>query len=125
MKIIVDAYNLMYRMDLKATSLETKRAEMIEMIQEFLAINPAEMILVFDGGRNESNHRGHEKHGQIKVIFSAQGESADDIIEELVRTRTGKAKEHLVVSSDNRLIKYALDNHFQSMNSDAFAEYFK
>ncbi|HNZ30287.1 MAG TPA: NYN domain-containing protein [Candidatus Goldiibacteriota bacterium] len=123
MKIIIDGYNLMYRVRFKGVTLEQKREEMMDMIKEFLALNPNDVTVVFDASRSISNHRGHQRFGEIKAVFSGPGESADDIIEEMIRNRTGKAREHMVVSSDNRLIKYALEHHFKTMTSDEFAEY--
>jgi predicted RNA-binding protein with PIN domain len=124
MKIIIDGYNLMYRMELTGT-LEQKREKLLEELAEFLAVNPNEMLLVFDGGRNPSNHRGKDfKHG-IKIFYSAAGETADDYIMEMVEKRTGKAKTHLVVSSDRKITDFAKAHSMKVMTSDEFVEYFE
>ncbi len=125
MKIIIDGYNLLPRMNIKGVSLEEKRNNMIEQLKEFLDVNKAEMTVVFDGTRQESLHRGAEKRGLIKLIFSARGETADEVIVELIKNRTGKAREHMVVTSDNRIIKAVSELSVKHMKSEDFAVYFE
>ena len=124
MKIIIDGYNLMYRMELTGT-LEQKREKLLEELAEFMAVNPNEILLVFDGGRNPSQHRGKDMKYGIKIFYSAQGETADDYIMEMVEKRTGKAKTHLVVSSDRKITTFAKEHHMKIMTSDEFVEYFE
>ena len=122
MKIIIDGYNLMYRLELDG-SLEHKRDVMLEMLAEFLAVNPNEMLVVFDGRNNQSTLRGRQdKHG-IKVYYSAQGETADDYIMEMIEKRTGKAKTHLIVTSDRKIADFAREHNMKTATSDEFVEY--
>ena len=123
MKLIIDAYNLLYRVDTKKSSLEAKREELISLIEEFMTVNKADVTLVFDGRNQESNTRGHDKRGPLKIIFSARGETADEIIMEMIQKRTGKAKEYVIVSSDNMIKNFALENHMNAMTSDEFIDY--
>jgi len=123
MKLIIDGYNLMYRLQMKADSLEKKREKLLALLNEFLDVNGGSMTVAFDGSRNPSMHRGKETHGKIRVIYSANGETADDVIIELIKGRKGKAKEFVVVSSDNKLINCARENFMNAMTSDQFIEY--
>lgn len=124
MKVIIDGYNLMYRMEVTGT-LEQKREKMLEALAEFLTVNPSDMIVVFDGKNNPSTQRGKEvKHG-IKIFYSAQGETADDYIMEMIEKRTGKAKLHLIVSSDREITNFATKHFMKIMTSDQFMEYFE
>jgi|SRR5208283_4834149 len=123
MKLIIDAYNLMYRLAIKADTLEKKRDKLIGLLNEFLEVNGGTITLVFDAGKNPSQHRGRETRGKIKVVFSANEETADDVIIELIKGRKGKAREYAVVSSDNKLIDCARENFMNAMTSDQFAEY--
>ena len=81
------------------------------------------MTVVFDGRHNPSQHRGAEKRGKVKIIFSAQGETADDIIMEMTDKRTEKARTYVIVTSDNRIRQYAAERQIKSITSDEFAEY--
>jgi predicted RNA-binding protein with PIN domain len=125
MIIIIDGYNLLPNLKIKGDSFEQKRENLIVQLREFIAVNPAKITLVFDGGRNPSQHRGAEKHGPIQVIYSAQGELADDVIEELIAKRKGKARDYLMVSSDRRLQVFAEEHDVKWMSSQKFAEYFE
>jgi uncharacterized protein len=125
MFIIIDGYNLMPNLRIKGASFEQNRENMIAQLLEFISINPADVTVVLDGTRNPSMHRGNESHSGIKVIFSAQGETADDVIEELISKRKGKARDYLIVSSDRRLQTFAEEHAMKWMNSQKFAEYFE
>jgi predicted RNA-binding protein with PIN domain len=125
MIIIIDGYNLLPNLSVKGDTFEAKRENMIAQLMDFVEVNPAKIILVFDGQRNPSMHRGNETHGQIQVIFSAQGETADDVIEELIMKRKGKARDYLMVSSDRRLIDFAAENAVKTMTSQVFGELFE
>lgn len=125
MIIIIDGYNLLPNLRIKGDSFEKKREHMIAQLHEFIDVNPASVTIVFDGTHNPSMHRGNENHGGIKVIFSAQGETADDVIENLIKTRKAKARDHLIVSSDRRLQTFAEENAMKWISSQKFAEYFE
>ena len=125
MIILIDGYNLLPNLSVKGDTFEAKRENMIAQLMDFVEVNPAKIILVFDGQRNPSMHRGNETRGPIKVIFSAQGETADDVIEDLISKRKGKARDHLLVSSDRRLQEFAAEKDIKWMNSQKFAEYFE
>jgi uncharacterized protein len=125
MIIIIDGYNLMPNIATKGRSFEQQRENMIAQLLEFISVNPAQVVLAFDGQHNPSMHRGNETHGPIRVIFSAQGETADDVIEDLISKRKGKAKDYLIVSSDRRLQNFAEEHSMQWMSSQKFAEYFE
>lgn len=122
MKIIIDGYNLMYRMEITGT-LERKREKMIDELTQFLSVNPNEMLVVFDGTNNPSAHRGKEVKNGIKIFYSAQGETADDYIMDMIEKRTGKAKTHLVVSSDRKITNFAVKHFMKIMTSDEFVDY--
>lgn len=125
MIILIDGYNLMPNLKLRGDTFEAKRENMIAQLIDFVRVNPAKIILVFDGQHNPSMHRGNETHGPIQVIFSAQGETADDVIEDLIMKRKGKARDYMMVSSDRRLINFAAENAVKTMTSQQFAELFE
>ena len=125
MIVIIDGYNLMPNLKVKGDTFEAKRDNLIAQLLEFVQVNPAKIILVFDGQKNPSQHRGSENRAGITVMFSAQGETADDLIEDLIKKRKAKAREYLMVSSDRRLIDFATENNISAMTSQKFAEYFE
>ena len=125
MQIIIDGYNLMYCMKLKGESLQEKRQSLIDELHQFLEVNNADIVIVFDGHRNLSMHKSIEKHGKIKIIYSANNQTADDVIIEMIKNRKIKARNIVVVTSDRKIINYAVLNRIKIVKSMDFAEYFE
>ncbi len=125
MIVIIDGYNLMPYLAVKGDTFEKQRGSMLAELQEFISVNPASITVVFDGHHNPSMHRGNENHGGIRVIYSAQGETADDVIEALIAGRKGRARDYLIVSSDRRLQNFAEEHEMKWMSSQKFSEYFE
>lgn len=125
MHIIIDGYNLMPCMKLKGDSLHKKREDLINELHQFLKINHGNITLVFDGYKNISEYKSIEKQGNIKIIYSAKNQSADEVIIELIEKREVKAKNMVLVTSDRKLINFAASNRIKTINSSNFAEYFE
>ena len=125
MRIIIDGYNLLHRVKATGNSLEKKREYLIEKLAEFRSTNDnvSAIAVVFDAKGGMSSIRGYGKNMGIELIYAAQDETADDVIMEMVTKRKGKARDHLVVSSDNRITNYAAANSMNIMSSDEFADY--
>ena len=123
MKLIIDGYNLMYKLKPNDPTLEKKRERLILLLSEFKKINNVDLILVFDGKFQESGHRGYETRAGIKIIFSAKEETADDVIIDILRKRKEKPKNYAVVSSDNKIKDFAYENNIHIILSEDFLEY--
>jgi predicted RNA-binding protein with PIN domain len=85
--------------------------------------NVSAIAVVFDAKGGQSSIRGFGTSMGIELVYATQEETADDVIMEMVAKRKGKARDHLVVSSDNRITNFAAANSMNIMSSDAFAEY--
>ena len=123
MKIIIDGYNLMPYLDTGKKNLQERREILCGLINEFLEVNTGSAVIVFDGHSNPSAYRGHEKKGKVKVVFSANGENADDVIMEMIKKRDGRAREYMVITTDRRIKDFAAQNSVKTMDSGQFAEY--
>lgn len=124
-RIIIDGYNLLHRLKPTGDTLEKKRDYLIERLTEFRSENDnvSAIAVVFDAKGGQSSIRGYATKYSIELIYAAQDESADDVIMEMVTKRKGKARDHLVISSDNRITNFASANAMNIMSSDEFAEY--
>ena len=91
MQIIIDGYNLMYCIKLRGDNFQEKREELINKLHQFLEINHGNITLVFDGHKNISEHKSIEKQGNIRIIYSANNQTADDVIIELIKNRKTKS----------------------------------
>lgn len=125
MNIIIDGYNLMHYMKLKGDSFQKKREDLINELRQFLEINHGNITLVFDGHKNISEHKSIEKQGSIRIIYSAKNQSADDVIIELIKNRKVKARNMVLITSDRKLVNFAVSNRIKTINSSHFAEYFE
>ncbi|MCX8094365.1 MAG: NYN domain-containing protein [Candidatus Goldbacteria bacterium] len=125
MHIIIDGYNLMHCMKLKGESFKQQREYLIYLLQQFLAINEGNITVVFDGHKNISEHKSIEKHGKVKVIYSAKNQSADDVIIEMLMKGKEKVKNIILITSDRKLINFASAKKIKIMSSLNFAEYFE
>ena len=124
MKIIIDGYNLMHRVKMKGDTLERKREFLAGLINAFAALNEIrEVAIVFDAGKGGSSLRGRQSMGVTDLYYATQEETADDFIMDMIKKRKGKAKEYLIVSSDNKIIRFAQENFMNTMGSDEFAGY--
>lgn len=122
MKLIIDGYNLIYSLKLKK-SLQEKREKLISLLKEFKDINKVDILVVFDGASQESEHRGYENRDGIMVIFSARGETADDVIISILKKTKGKTKNYAIVTSDNKIANFAYENSVRVISSEDFADY--
>ncbi len=62
-----------------------------------------EPVIVFDGAGNLSDERPDFSRAGVRVVFSAQGESADTVIERLVTKARNQNRDVLLVTSDNTI----------------------
>lgn len=93
MHLIIDGYNFIGRQKGLRGDLEGKRARLIEQLTAYRRIKKLPVTVVFDG----SGTGAAERSGGIEVIFSGQGESADDVI---IRMAENFREGCTVVSSD-------------------------
>ncbi len=99
MRVVIDGYNLLFAVGRLGPrsgrpALEGARRWLVQQLRQG-ATAVADVTVVFDGyGRAEAP-------GDVGVVFS-QGESADDVIEELIRAEPAPRR-LTVVSDDNRL----------------------
>lgn len=101
--LIVDGYNIIGAwpelIELKRLSLEEARRSLISKMSEYQAFSGTKVIIVFDAhqiagrGRRESSNR-------VKVLYSGEDETADEMIERLVGELNSKRRNIFVATSD-------------------------
>jgi hypothetical protein len=77
-----------------------------------------EIILVFDGHKGGTARGSRDVRGGVVVMYTGQGESADDAIKRLI---TQERKEWIVVSSDRSIEQYAWSHNAVPVPSARFA----
>jgi len=98
---LVDGYNLIYAwQELKGEELAIARDHLIHILIEYGAYEKFDITIVFDAGSTEEEEHIEKYNDHFKVIYTAQGETADSVIERLVYELVKHRKEIHVVSSD-------------------------
>ncbi len=103
-QIIVDGYNLIGSQRGLRGDLEGKRYRLIQRLQKYREKKGFGVILVFDGWRSGRSTEVQRQSGGITVIFSQQGEKADDVIIKLAKQLGSGC---VVVTSDREVRRSA------------------
>lgn len=103
-KIFVDGYNVINSWpqlrDMKNYSYEAARAKLIDMLQSYAAFKGWNIIIVFDAHMVKGSLEKKERLGNLMVVFTKEGETADGYIERIVNN-IGRTSEVYVVTSDS------------------------
>ena len=109
MKFLIDGYNLMHALGLARPrgpkQLERSRTDLIDWVLRVHGADARSVTVVFDGRERVGERDEILIDRELRIRFSA-GESADDLIEEMIR-REANPKTLTVVSSDRRLMDAA------------------
>ena len=103
--VFVDGYNVVNSWDIlkkeKSISLESARQKLIDILDNYGAINGCKVILVFDGYKVAGNRESkYEYNKNLVIIFTKDGVTADAYIEKEVN-HIGRKYEVHVVTSDS------------------------
>lgn len=86
--LFVDGYNIIGAWQemakLRDVDLESARRKLIDEMIEYQAVSHYRIVLVFDGHLVKNNKGSKEVYGNIEVIYTKEGETADTMIERLV-----------------------------------------
>lgn len=103
--VFVDGYNVVNSWSIlkkeKSVSLESARQKLIDILDNYGAVNGCKVILVFDGYKVAGNRESkYEYNKNLVVIFTKDGVTADAYIEKEVN-HIGRKYEVQVVTSDS------------------------
>jgi predicted RNA-binding protein with PIN domain len=101
-KIIVDGYNVVHaderlKRELRV-DLHSARRELIGRFAAYLREKNLQITLVFDG-RGGLTDVDVEIPGKLQVLYSSSGQSADDLILEILE-KSANPRQYIVVTSD-------------------------
>lgn len=101
MHYYIDGYNLMFRRSYADDDLQKQRERIIQELSTKIAFLQLNVTLVFDSHLQAGREaRIHSKN--VEILFTAQGETADDLILAALKTAE-KPSQEIVVTSDKRL----------------------
>ena len=121
--IIVDGYNVIFAWDelkkLAADSLDLARTRLMDMLSCYCGFTQTELVLVFDAYRTPGNPGARSEYHNIRVAYTADGETADAYIERMAGD-IGKNYRVRVVTSDNLIRLGALRSGVLRTSSGEF-----
>lgn len=101
--LIVDGYNIINSWrelnELKNKDFAGARDKLVDILSDFQGITGAKTVLVFDAGNVKGGLENRQVVGDIDIIYTQQGETADSFIEKLVG-RLPPGSNVLVATSD-------------------------
>lgn len=106
MHYFIDAYNLLFRITHDIENLSLMREQLIKSINLKAQVLNLKITLVFDGTFQKEQMQRYTRFYEIEIYFSSTGETADDLILELVKDQK-RPHEVTVVTSDKKLAWYA------------------
>jgi predicted RNA-binding protein with PIN domain len=109
-KIIVDGYNVIYADDSlrrhAIRDMERARRSFLGRVKSYIAGRNVQVTVVFDG-RGGIADAETVVPGKLQIIYSARGQTADDLIIHMV-SEAGAPQAYLVVTSDKAHIRPAV-----------------
>lgn len=101
--VFIDGYNVINSWpnlkNIKDYSFESARKQLIDILHNYASYNLCRIILVFDAHKVRGNIEKKYVEGNITVVFTKDGETADAYIERMVND-IGRRVEVVVVTSD-------------------------
>lgn len=101
--LVVDGYNVIGAWKLvtqKGWTIDQSREELLHRLSEYVAFHGYEAVLVFDGTKSGRLIRSTETVGTVQVVYTRQGETADQYIERFCDMQP-KYREIQVVTNDS------------------------
>ena len=101
--LIVDGYNIIFAWDglreQAQTDLSGARERLLDLLSNYCGYHPCELVVVFDSYRVKGGVGSKAKERNLRVVYTAEGESADQYIEALT-DKIGKNYSVRVATSD-------------------------
>lgn len=102
--LIVDGYNVINawpELILIKDNLEYARAKLVDILSEYGAYKGVKTIIVFDAHLAAGKSASQILNGELEVIYTKEGETADSCIEKMVYFLAGQGEHVYVVTSDS------------------------
>ena len=101
--LIVDGYNIIFAWDglreQAQTDLAGARERLLDLLSNYCGYHPCELVVVFDSYRVKGGAGSRTKERNLRVVYTQEGQSADQYIEALA-DRIGKNYAVRVATSD-------------------------
>lgn len=116
MIILIDAYNLFKTVLHNEFVQKNEQIKFLNMFEKYAMMRTHQIILVFDGENNMSEHVNN--YTLIKIYYSGYKQTADDVIKKQLQILKGQ--DLLLVTSDRDICQFAKQCAVESISSQEF-----
>ncbi len=86
--LLIDGYNIIFAWEelkeMSKLNLESARSLLIEVLQNYQGYTNEKILLIFDAYKQPGNNGSTESYGDLRVIYTKEGQTADQYIEKFV-----------------------------------------
>ena len=119
--VVIDGYNLIRQSDSLSAeeelSIKSAREALLEQLRQYKQIRGHRITVVFDAANKPLLAEERLQKKGIRIIYSAQGESADTVIKRICRREGERA---VVVTSDRELATHVEGSGSVAIGSEDF-----
>lgn len=119
MAYLIDGNNLLGRIAPHELREKSGREGLVVRLLAFQKVTHTRIHLVFDGNP-ERERTEVPVNPKFTVLYPGEGQSADDVIEDVICRQTDRRR-FFVVSSDRAIREFAKENGVTPVTSEAFA----
>jgi hypothetical protein len=123
MAYLIDGNNLLGRVAPEELRQRSGRGALVAKLLAFQKVTRTRLHLVFDGNP-ERERTEVPVNPKFTVLYPGEGETADDVIEDVVRRLTDRRR-FFVVSSDRAVREFAKASGVTAVTSEEFARELK
>jgi predicted RNA-binding protein with PIN domain len=123
MAYLIDGNNLLGRLAAHELKDRSGRDGLVVRLLAFQRVTRARIHLVFDG-KSDEDRTVVPVNPKFMILYPAEGQSADDVIKDLVSRQTDRRR-FFVVSSDRDIREFARKAGVRSVTSDDFVRELK
>lgn len=108
--LVVDGYNIIFAWPdldrLKNDSLEHARDKLVDILANYAALSGSKVCVVFDAHQVKNGIQRVEEKNGVQIIYTAESETADALIEKMVGELAKKGPVYVVTSDydEQRLV---------------------
>lgn len=121
--IFVDGYNIIHSWpklkEVKDYNFDSARQELLDILQNYAEYKDCRIFLVFDAHMVSGSIEEKKRIGNVIIVFTKEGETADSFIEKTV-DNIGRKQEVCVVTSDSLEQQVAFQRGATRMSSMEF-----
>ena len=121
--LIIDGYNLLFLVGFPGTDLHEQRSTLLKALSDYATLLNLNALIVFDS-HYQKGECTHTTQRDISILYTNEGETADDHILSLIKS-TDKPEALTVVTSDKRLACKVRALHAKTQEVKSFFEELK